>query len=148
MTRKIISIALGVMALYVAYIGVQFYQLQIQQNYDLVNVTTFFSFFFVFLVLLIVLYEWIEIDRFVRWLFIFITIVNLNYFFITFFLNMITVAEGSWAGEIHNIQLLFFTKEFSVATLIEYNVFFRLPMILNAISAGLLVIGVWFGRKR
>ena len=147
MTRKITSTIYGIVALYAIFIGVQFFMLQINENVNLVNVTTFFSFFVVFLVLLIILYELIEIDRLIRMFFVFITIVNLNYFIIAFFLRMITVAEGSWAGEVHQISMLFYMKEFSVATLIEYNVFFRMPMILNIIGMGILLTMILVRRK-
>jgi len=148
MTRKIASIVFGLLGLYSVYIGIQFFQLQINRYYDLINVTTFFSFFVVFLVLLIVFYEWIKDDLSIRLLFIFITIINFNYFIIAFFLNMISTAEGSWAGEVHQISMLFYMKEFSVATLIEYNQYFYLPMLLNIIAAVLLVVIILIRRKR
>ena len=147
MTRKITSIIIGIVAIYVVFVGVQFFQLQIQRNYNLVNVTTFFSFFFVFLVLLIFLYELLEIERMIRWLFVFVTILNLNYFFVAFYLRMITVAEGTWAGAVHKVNLLFFTREFSVATLIEYNIYFKVPMVFNIIAAIILVVMILIRRK-
>ena len=148
MTRRIISILFGIIAIYALYISIQFFQLQIEKNYNLVNITTYFSFFVVFLVLLIILYELARIDKPIRMLFIFITIINLNYFIIAFFLNLISIAEGSWAGEVHQISMVFYMKEFSVATLIEYNQYFYLPMIFNIIAAVVLVTMIFIRRKR
>ena len=144
MTRKITS----AIALYAIYIGVQFIQLQVQRNYNLINMTTYFSFFVVFMILMIVLYELIKRDAVIRMFFVFITIINLNYFIIGFFMNMITVAQGSWAGEVHQVSMLFYMKEFSTATLIEYNIYFRIPMMLNIIGIVILIAMMVVRRKK
>jgi len=148
MIRKITSAFFGSIALYALYIGIQFFQLQIERNYNLVNVTTYFSFFIVFLVLIIVLYELLRIDKPIKMVFIFITIINLDYFIIAFFLNLISIAEGSWAGEVHQINMLFYMREFSLATLIEYNQYFYLPMIFNILAAVVLITMIIIRRKR
>jgi len=147
MTRKITSTIYGLMALFAAYVGIQFFQLQFQRNYDLINVTTYFSFFVSFMVLMILFYELIQRDRLIRMFFVFITIINLNYFIIAFFMRMIPSTVELWAGEVHLINMIFFTKEFSVATLIEYNIFFRLPMLLN-ISAMVILIAMILVRRK
>lgn len=147
MTRKITSTGFGLIAAYALFIGVQFFILQAQTSVNLINITTFFSFFVVFLVLFIVLYELIEMDRLVRMFFVFITIVNLNYFIIAFFLRMITIAEGGWAGEIYSLNMLFYANQFSVATLIEYNIFFKLPAILNGIGMAILLVMLYIRSK-
>ena len=147
MTRKTTSTIYGLMALFAAYVGIQFFQLQFQRNYDLINVTTYFSFFVSFMVLMILFYELIQRDRLIRMFFVFITIINLNYFIIAFFMRMIPSTVELWAGEVHLINMIFFTKEFSVATLIEYNIFFRLPMLLN-ISAMVILIAMILVRRK
>ncbi len=147
MTRKITSSIYGIVALYAIYVGIQFFQLQFERKYDLINVTTYFSFFIMFMVLMILLYELIQRDRLIRMFFVFITIINLNYFIIAFFMRMIPVTVDSWAGEVHQVSLLFFSREFSLATLIEYNIFFRLPMLLNIAGMAILVAMIVIRRK-
>jgi hypothetical protein len=60
---------------------------------------------------------------------------------------MIPVTVDSWAGEVHQVSLLFFSREFSLATLIEYNIFFRLPMLLNIAGMAILVAMIVIRRK-
>jgi hypothetical protein len=148
MARKIITGVYVTLTLYILFVAIQMFTLQINNHYNLVNVTMYFSLFIVLMILLIVFYEYIVNDRFTRLVFMFIIILNLNYFILSFFFNMITVATGTWAGPTHLINLIFNQKYLSEAVLIEYNQYFKAPLIFNIVAL-VLIVGIFFyGRKK
>jgi cytochrome b subunit of formate dehydrogenase len=149
--KRLVLTSLALASLYLLYVAIGLYRIQIKEQIDIVFVTTYISLFIVVIIVGIILYDYFSLGHLERLIELFLLIMNANYFLLGFVFGVIPNASGMWAGGTRRLSFLFYDRFISDTELMEYNIFFKIPTIVTLVGLAIMIgLMIWrnYGNQR